>query len=183
MTQSLTTQSRKVLALADEAARSFKHTYVGTEHILLGLIKESSIGVTEILAASGIDADKIRAEINRLVNPGDEPVTLRTLPLTPRAKAAIEHAHLETRLMGEPCVGPEHLFLGLMNDQAGVACQVLLNLGIKPNELRREVFKIRVAQMRLVERAVRPVHASTPRKRRMREELVAHLSAIYDQEQ
>jgi hypothetical protein len=74
------------------------------------------------------------------------------------------------------------LFLGLMNDPAGVACQVLLNLGIKPHDLRKEVFKVRIEQMRIVERIVRPVRASTPRKRKMREELLAHLSAIYDQE-
>jgi hypothetical protein len=69
-----------------------------------------------------------------------------------------------------------------MNDPAGVACHVLLNLGIKPHDLRKEVFKVRIEQMRIVERIVRPLRASTPRKRKMREELLAHLSAIYDQE-
>jgi hypothetical protein len=182
MTHPLTSQSRKVVALANEAARSFNHEYVGTEHILLGLIEERSSGIAEVLDTFKIDADKIRAEVEHLVTRGSEPVALQTLPLTPRAKHAIDDAHNKTRLMGETCISPEHLFLGLMNDPAGVACRVLLNLGIKPNDLRKEVFKVRLEQMRIVERIVRPVRASTPRKRKMREELLAHLSAVYDQE-
>ncbi len=182
MTHSLTSQTRKVLALANEAARSFNHEYVGTEHILLGLIEERSSGVAEVLETFKIDADKIRAEVERLVTRGSEPVALQMLPLTPRAKHAIDDANNQTRLMSETCIVPEHLFLGLMKDPAGVACQVLLNLGVEPNELRKEVFKVRIEQMRIVEKIVRPVRASTPRKRKMREELLAHLSAIYDQE-
>jgi hypothetical protein len=182
MANSLTNQSRKVLALANETARSFNHAYVGTEHILLGLIEESSAGFSEVLETFGIDAGRIRAEIDKLVTRGSEPVTLKTLPLTPRARQAIDHAHTETRLMGESCVSPEHLFLGLMNEPLGVACQVLLNLGVNRHDLTKEVFKVRLAQMKIVERIVRPVRASTPRKRKMREELSAHLSTIYDQE-
>ena len=182
MTHSLTNQSRKVLALANEAANSFNHAYVGTEHILLGLLEEHTAGLAAVIETFGIDADKIRAEIDKLVTRGIEPVALKTLPLTPRARHAIDHAHNETRLMGETCVSPEHLFLGLMNDPSGVACQVLLNLGINRHDLTKEVFKVRLAQMKIVERIVRPVRASTPRKRKMREELAAHLSAIYDQE-
>jgi hypothetical protein len=182
MTHSLTNQSRKVLTLANEAARSFNHAYVGTEHILLGLVEEQSAGFAEVIGALGVDAGKIRAEIERLVTRCPEPVTLKTLPLTPRARHAIDHAHNETRLMDESCVGPEHLFLGLMNEPSGIACQVLLNLGINRRDLTKEVFKVRLAQMKIVERIVRPVRASTPRKRKMREELAAHLSAIYDQE-
>jgi hypothetical protein len=182
MTNSLTSQSRKVLALANETARSFDHDYVGTEHILLGLIEERSAGVADVLETFEIDATTIRAEIERLVTRGPKPVALQTLPLTPRAKKAIDDARNETRLMGETCVAPEHLFLGLMSDPVGVACQVLINLGIKPYDLRKEVFKIRIEQMRIIERIVRPVRARTPRKRKMREELLAHLSVIYDQE-
>ena len=183
MTHSLSKQSRKALALASDAARSLNHAYVGTEHILLGLMEERSAGVSEVLETLQIDAGQIRAEIERLVKRGDEPVTLTALPLTPRANRAIEIAHDEARLMNEACIHPEHLLVGLMNEPSGVACQVLLNLGIEPANLRKEVFKIRIAQMKIVERAVRPIQASTPRKRKMREELLTHLAAIYDQEQ
>src|SRR4051812_13933093 len=119
MKRSLTSQSRKVLALANEAARSLDHDYVGTEHILLGLIKESSAKVSDVLETLGIDGNKISAEVEKIVKSGDEPVTLCTLPLTPRASQAIEVAHHEARLMNETCIHPEHLFLGLMNDPAG----------------------------------------------------------------
>jgi hypothetical protein len=183
MTHSLTNQSRKVMALATESARAFNHAYVGTEHILLGLMEEKSAGMADVLETLEIDADKIRAEIEKLVSRGDVPVTLPTLPLTPRACRAIVIAHDETRLMNEKCIHPEHLFLGLMSEPSGVACQVLLNLGVEPANLRKEVFKIRIAQMKIIERAVRPIRASTARKRKMRDELFTHLSAIYDQEQ
>ena len=128
-----------------------------------------------------ITADKVRAEIGRVVTRGPEAVVARSLPLTPRARRAIEHARQEAFLMNEPCIGPEHLFLGLVSEPAGVACQVLLNLGVRPTDLRKEVFKVRIAQMKFVERAIRPVRASTLRKRKMREELLAHFVATYDQ--
>jgi ATP-dependent Clp protease ATP-binding subunit ClpC len=169
MSDHLTNQSRKVLALAEEAARNLNHEYVGTEHVLLALVQEQSAGVSDVLATFAIDADKIRAEIAALVTRGATPTKLRSLPLTPRAQRAVAVARDEARFMGERCVGPEHLFLGLMNDPAGIACQVLLNLGIKPRELTKEVFKVRLAQMKIIERVVRPVRASTPAKRKMRE--------------
>src|SRR5882672_4917065 len=147
MTQSLSNQSRKVLALANEAARSLNHTYVGTEHILLGLVEENSCHIIDVLATLGVDGEKVRAEIERLVTRGLQPVALRTLPLTPRSKRVIELAQDEARIVNEKCVGPEHLLLGLVREEQGVASHVLLNLGVTPNELRTEVLKIRLAQM------------------------------------
>jgi hypothetical protein len=182
MRYSLTSQTRKILGLANEAARSFNHAYVGTEHVLLALVEDGPQVIGELLATFGIDGDKVRTEVEKLVSRGGSPVTSPTLPLTPRAQRAIECAHDEARFMDEPCVGPEQLFLGLMSESTGVACQVLLNLGINPSELRKEVFRVRLAQMKVVERAVRPARVSTLRKRKIREELLAHLSAIYDQE-
>src|SRR6478752_6688082 len=132
MSGNLTSQASKVLALANDAARSFNHAYVGTEHILLALIDGSSMELSQVIATFGIDADKIRAEVDRLVSRGDQPVKLSKLPLTPRAAQAIESARQEALFMNEKCIGPEHLFLGLVHDQSGVACQVLLNLGIRP---------------------------------------------------
>jgi len=182
MSHSLTHESRNVLALAQQAARSFKHAYVGTEHILLGLLEDSSCGIADLLAAFGITAEQVRAEIERLITSGAEPIKLQTLPLTPRSKHVIERAAVEARMVNETCIAPEHLLLGLMHEEHGVACQVLRNLGIRTDELRAEVLRIRLAQMKIVERAVRPVRAGTPRKRKMREELLAHLAAIYDEE-
>jgi len=108
-----------------------------------------------VIETFGIDANKIRAEIDKLVTRGREPVGLKTPPLTPRARHAIDHAHNETRLMGRIIASvPSHLFLGLMNEPSGVACQVLLNLGINRQDLTKEVFKVRLAQMKIVERIV-----------------------------
>jgi hypothetical protein len=183
MSHALTKQARNALALANEAARSLNHTYVGTEHVLLGLIDEGSRSVVDILTMFDITADKVRAEIEKLIQRGAEPVAQRTLPLTPRSKQAIAQASIEATYFNETCAGPEHILLGLMHEEHGVAHQVLLNLGVKPKELRAEVFRIRITLMKTVEQTVRPLRASTPRKRKIREELLAHLSAIYDEEQ
>lgn len=183
MSHALTKQARNALALANEAARSLNHAYVGTEHVLLGLIDGGSSSVVDVLTMFGVTADKVRAEIDRLIQRGIEPVVQRTLPLTPRSKQVIAQAAIEATYFNETCVGPEHILLGLMHEENGVAYQVLLNLGVKPKELRAEVFRIRIALMKIVEQTVRPLRASTPRKRKIREELLAHLSAIYDEEQ
>jgi len=179
----LTNQSRKVLALANDAALAFNHEYVGTEHVLLGLVEDSSNGVSDVLAMLGVSADNVRSEIENLVQRGTEPVSPRPLPLTSRVRRAIDHAGGEAAIVGQKCVGPEHLLLGLASDPEGLAGVILRNLGLSANDLRAEVLKIRIEQMKVVERVVRPLQASMPRKRRMREELLAHLSAIYDQEQ
>jgi ATP-dependent Clp protease ATP-binding subunit ClpC len=182
MSARFTNQARKALALANEAARSFGHEYVGTEHILLGLLEERSGGVPEVLATFGVDAGRVRSEIDRLVQRGTNPVSPGKLPQTPRVKRAIEFAMEQARIVNESCVSPEHLLLGLLQEENGVAAQVLLSLKLNPTKLRNELLKPRLAQMKIVERAVRPVRAGTLRKRKMREELLAHLSAIYDQE-
>lgn len=182
MSAPLSPESNKVIAAASDAARSFNHAYVGTEHVLLALVEAHSTELPYILEAFNISADKIRAKIERLVTRGTDPIAQRTLPLTPRAKRAIENARQEARFMNGSFVGPEHLFLGLVSEPSGVACRVLRNLGIQEAELRREIFKVRIAQMKIVERAIRPVRAGVSRKRKMREELLAHLAVIYDQE-
>ena len=95
---------------------------------------------------------------------------------------AIELADNEARIFGHKQIDAEHLLLGLIREPDGVAAMALRNLGIELKRLRDEVFRIRLAQFKIVERTVRPVRASTPRKRKMREELLAHLTAIYEDE-
>jgi DNA-binding MarR family transcriptional regulator len=158
------------------------HDYVGTEHLLLALVEDESNGVAEVLRTLGLDRDKVSAEIDRLVQRGAKSVTVRILPLTPRTKQAIEFAGTEAQNVNERCITPEHLLLGLVREENGVARQVIVNLGVSSHDVRAEVLKVRLEQMKIVERAVRPIQASTPRKRKMREELLAHLSAIYEQE-
>ena len=157
MTTEFTDAARHVMALADRAVRGMQHEYVGTEHLLLGLIYEDSCVVGNVLQTLGMDAAKVRREIERLVQRGPQPVELRTLPLTPRSKRALEYAAAEAHLMNEKQVGPEHILLGLFRVPDGVAGQALRNLGLELRELVTEAFKVRVMQMKAIERAVRPV--------------------------
>jgi len=170
------------LRLANEAARSFNHDYVGTEHVLLGVVEEGSKSIAHILTTFGITSDTVRAEIERLVQRGAEPVVKQSIPLTPRAEHAIAHPEIGATYFDQTCAGPEHLLLCLMHVEHGLAHQVLLNLGVKPRELLAEVFRSRMSLMKTIEQAVRPLRVSTPRKRKIREELFAHLTAIYDDE-
>ena len=183
MATQFTDAARHVLVLADQAARELQHEYIGTEHLLLGLIEENSGVVSDVVGTLGLDAATIRREIERMVQHGQQPVNARTLPLTPRSKRALDYAAAESRLMDEKLVGPEHILLGLFREPDGVAGQALRNLGLELKELVAETFKIRVMQMKVVERAVRGVRAGTAWKRKTREELLAHLTTIYDEEQ
>jgi ATP-dependent Clp protease ATP-binding subunit ClpC len=200
MDTEFTDAARHVMVVAERAAREMQHEYIGTEHLLLGLIEEGrdvaedsdvvedrvaqeGCGVVaDVLRTLGTDASKVHREIERLVQRGPQPVAARTLPLTPRSKRSLEYAAAEAHLMDEQQVGPEHILLGLFRVPDGVAGQALRNLGLELKELVTETFKIRVMQMKAVERAVRPVRASTAWKRKTREELLAHLTTIYDEE-
>jgi ATP-dependent Clp protease ATP-binding subunit ClpC len=182
MSQGFTDAAREVMASAEKEARGLHHNYVGTEHILLGLVEEGTGAVADVLRTFGLDAAKIQREIERSVQRGSEPVGGGKLPLTPRSLRVLEYAAAEARLMSEEFVGPEHLLIGLFRTADGVAGHVLRNLGLELEQLVAETFRIRVMQMKLVERVVRPVRAGTVWKRKSREELLSHLTAIYEEE-
>jgi Clp amino terminal domain, pathogenicity island component len=182
MYKDFTDQARHVLALAEQEARRLNHEYVGTEHLLLAIVGDDRGLAVEALRSLGIRAEDVRNEIEKLIQRGPSPVALKVVPLTPRAQQAIDFAIEESRYWSQKLVAPEHLLLGLAREPDGMAGQALRNLGLQPNELAHEVLKTRILQMKIVERAVRPVRAGTPCKRRMREELMAHFTAIYDQE-
>jgi ATP-dependent Clp protease ATP-binding subunit ClpC len=182
MSQQLTDRARHILQLAREEARQLNHDYVGTEHVLLGLIAEDSSVAAHLLRAQGVEANTIRRGVESLVQRGTQPVTSSELTLTPRAKQAIEYAHDEALAVNQKRADAEHLLLGLMREPDGVAGQLLQTFGIKPQELRAEALRSRLHLMKIVERAVRPVRACIAQKRKMREELFAHLTAIYEQE-
>jgi hypothetical protein len=179
MYQGFTDEARSVMDSAEKEARGLQHDYVGTEHILLGLLQEGASPVADVLQTFGLDAAKIRREIERLVQRGAQPVGALKLPLTPRSTRVLEYAAAEARFMNEEFVGSEHLLMGLFRTADGVAGQVLRNLGLELEQLVAEIFRIRVMQMKTVERAVRPVRAGTVWKRKTREELLSHLTAIY----
>src|SRR5688572_17881412 len=114
MSQKLTGGTRRALAKADEEARSFRHEYIGTEHLLLGILAEESGMASDVLKSMGIEVAAVRGEIEKLVEPGPANVGPRKLPLTPRAQAAIDYAGDEARTFSETTVGTEHLLLGLL---------------------------------------------------------------------
>jgi ATP-dependent Clp protease ATP-binding subunit ClpC len=130
------------MALANQEAQRFNHEYIGTEHILLGLVKEGSgVGAT-VLKNLDVDIKKLRLEIEKLVKSGPDMVTMGKLPQTPRAKKVIEYAIEEARVLNHNYVGTEHILLGLLRESEGIAAQVLMNLGLKLEDVRQEVLNL-----------------------------------------
>jgi len=142
MFERFTDRARKVMALANQEAQRFNHEYIGTEHILLGLVKEGSGVGANVLKNLSVDLRKVRLEVEKLVKSGPEMVTMGKLPQTPRAKKVIEFAIEEARNLNHNYVGTEHLLLGLLREHDGVAAQVLMNLGLKLEEVREEVLNL-----------------------------------------
>ena len=142
MYERFTDRARKVMQLANQEAQRFNHEYIGTEHILLGLVKEGSGVAANVLKNLEVDLRKIRLEVEKIVQSGPDMVTMGKLPQTPRAKKVIEYAMEEARNLNHNYVGTEHLLLGLIREQEGVAAQVLMNLGLKLEDVREEVLSL-----------------------------------------
>ncbi len=142
MFERFTDRARKVMALANQEAQRFNHEYIGTEHILLGLVKEGSGVGANVLKNLDVDLRKVRLEVEKLVKSGPDMVTMGKLPQTPRAKKVIEYAIEDARNLNHNYVGTEHLLLGLLREHDGVAAQVLMNLGLKLEEVREEVLNL-----------------------------------------
>src|SRR6059036_1773992 len=142
MFERFTDRARKVMALAKQEAQRFNHEYIGTEHILLGMVKEGSGVGANVLKNLDVDLRKVCLEVEKLVKSGPDMVTMGKLPQTPRAKKVIEYAIEEARNLNHNYVGTEHLLLGLLREQEGVAAQVLMNLGLKLEDVREEVLNL-----------------------------------------
>ncbi len=142
MYERFTDRARKVLQLANQEAQRLNHEYIGTEHILLGLVKEGSGVASNVLKNLDVDLTKIRREVEKLVNQGTDMIAMGKLPQTPRAKKAIEYAMDEARTLGHSYVGTEHLLLGLLREEEGVAAQVLENLGLSLERVRNEILEL-----------------------------------------
>jgi ATP-dependent Clp protease ATP-binding subunit ClpC len=130
------------MALANQEAQRFNHEYIGTEHILLGLVKEGSGVAANVLKNMDVDLKKLRLGIEKLVKSGPDMVTMGKLPQTPRAKKVIEYAIEEARALNHNYVGTEHILLGLLRETEGIAAQVLMNLGLKLEDVRQEVLNL-----------------------------------------
>jgi hypothetical protein len=139
-----TDRSRKVMQLANQEAQRFNHEYIGTEHILLGLIEEGNGVAANVLKNLNVDLKKVRPEVVRIIQrgPDADQVIMGRLPFPPRSKKVIEYAIEEARALHHNYVGTEHILLGLLREQEGVAAQVLMNLGVKFEEVRKEVLSL-----------------------------------------
>src|SRR5437016_1026818 len=142
MFERFTDRARKVMALANQEAQRFNHEYIGTEHILLGLVKEGSGVGANVLKNLDVDLRKVRLEVEKLVKSGPDMVTMGKLPQTPRAKKVIEYAIEEARNLNHNYVGTEHLLLGLVREDEGLASQILLNLDVTVEAVRDEVLNL-----------------------------------------
>lgn len=137
-----TERARKVILLAKEEAKRFNHDYIGTEHILLGLIREGEGVAATVLNKLGLSLEKIRFEVEKLVQVGPSTVVSGDIPFTPTAKKVIELAAEEARSLGHNYIGTEHLLLGLLREGESIAAQVLLNLELDLNKVRNEVINL-----------------------------------------
>jgi len=144
-------RARKVMQLASREAFRLNHEYIGTEHILLGLIKEGSGVTPSMLSKVDRDLRKVRLEVEKFVQTGSSMITLGKLPYTLDAKKVMEYADEEARNSRHPCVEAEHILLGLLREPEGIAGQVLMSFGLNAEELRAEIEAILRQPYRIAE--------------------------------
>ena len=135
-------RARRVLSLAQEEAIRFNHGYIGTEHILLGLVRETEGVAARVLGTLSVDLNKVRSAVEFIIGRGERPVSGENIGLTPRAKKVIELAVDEARQMGHQYIGTEHLLIGLMREGEGVAAGVLESLAVSLDKIRAESTRI-----------------------------------------
>ena len=139
MFERFTERARKVVVLAQEEARSFEHGHIGTEHILLGLLRVEEGLAARALTTLGITLDAVREKVAQLVGNGDE-APHGQIPFTPRAKKVLELSLREALAVGHNYIGTEHILLGLVRENDGVAARILLELGADSQRVRDEVL-------------------------------------------
>ena len=139
MYERFTDRARKTMQFANREAQRYKHDFIGTEHVLLGLIEVGSGVAANVLKNLDIDPHTIRVEVKKLIQSGPEIVTMGKLPQTPRAKKVIEYSMEEARNLNHNYVGSEHILLGLLREQEGIAAQVLTQLGVTLEQARSEI--------------------------------------------
>jgi ATP-dependent Clp protease ATP-binding subunit ClpC len=135
-----TERARQVVVLAQDEARRLKHNYIGTEHLLLGLLREREGIAAHVLESFDVTVDRVRAQVAHVVGEGDE-VTTGQIPFTPRTKKVLELALKEGLSLGHDYIGTEHILLGIVRENDGVAARILLALGADAEKVRNEVIR------------------------------------------
>jgi len=138
--------ARRSVSLAEEESRALNHDYLGTEHLLLGMLAEGRGVAALALTELGVSADASRDEVSRVVGRGPSPTDGPKLPFTPRAKKVLELALREAAQLSDRSIGTEHLLLGVLREGQGVAVQVLAALDVEPGRLRSTVLRLREQQ-------------------------------------
>jgi ATP-dependent Clp protease ATP-binding subunit ClpC len=136
-----TERARRVLVYAQEEAKALDHNFIGTEHLLLGLLREGEGVAAQALGSLGITLEASRSQLRQIVSPGESPVT-DLPPFTPRAKKVLELSMRESVALGHRYIGPEHILLGLMREGEGVAAQMLVESGVALSEVRQRVIDL-----------------------------------------
>jgi len=138
----LSEKTKKVITYARQEAQRMGHQYIGTEHLLLGLVREGTGVAATVLQRLGVDPKRVRLEVEKLVKTGDSVISGGKQPFAASAKKAFEHAVDEAKRLGQSYIGTEHLLLGLLKEDDGVAAQVLMNLGIELDEVHESVMEL-----------------------------------------
>ena len=141
MFERFTPLASQVVGLAMEEVRALKHNYIGTEHILLGLLREEEGLAARVLESLDITVEEVRAQVARIVGQGDE-VTTGQIPFTPRAKKVLELALREALSLGHNYIGTEHILLGLVRENEGVAARILLDFDADAEKIRNEIIRM-----------------------------------------
>ena len=142
MQDRFTDRVRKVIYFARDEASRLQHDYIGTEHLLLGIVREGEGIAAKVLSKLDLDFEQIQQAVENMVKASGGTLTIGEIPFTPRAKRVLELAIEEARLLGHNYVGTEHLLLGLIREGEGVAAQVLSELGVDRKRVREEVLKL-----------------------------------------
>ena len=141
MFERFTERARRVVVLAQHEARGLKHNYIGTEHILLGLLREEEGLAARVLESFDITVEEVRAQVARIVGLGDE-VTTGQIPFTPRAKKVLELSLREAISLGHNYIGTEHILLGIVRENEGVAARILLDFDADAEKIRNEIIRM-----------------------------------------
>jgi len=137
-----TERARQVVVFAQDEARQLRHNYIGTEHLLLGLLREEEGLAARLLGSLGVTREDVREQVGAIIGTGDK-VSSGQIPFTPRAKKVLELSLREAVSLGHRYIGTEHILLGIVSENEGVAAQILLDLGWDADKIRDEVIRMR----------------------------------------
>ena len=142
MFEGFTGRARQVVLYAQEEVRGFGHDHIGTEHILLGLLRQEEGLAARVLEYFGLTVERVREQVVQIVGPGEAALPSGQIPFTPRAKRVLETAPREALSLGQNITNTEHILLGLVRENDGVASRILLDLDVDPERIRNQVIRM-----------------------------------------